>query len=153
MQIQLSQKEKMFLEDGKFQEEICIEKYNSYSLQAQDPQLKQLFTKLAGEEQHHHNIINQMLQGQQPNLAHNQQAQQQMAQSTSQGATNNQRDKILCSDLLSTEKYVSGTYDIDVFESANPVVRQAMQHIQQDEQRHGQELFNYMNSHEMYTVK
>ncbi|MCJ7691105.1 MAG: spore coat protein [Clostridiaceae bacterium] len=28
-----------------------------------------------------------------------------------------------------------------------------MQHIQQDEQKHGEELFNYMNSHGMYNVK
>lgn len=39
---------------------------------------------------------------------------------------NNQRDKVLCNDLLSTEKYVAGTYGIDVFESANPEVRQVM---------------------------
>jgi spore coat protein CotF len=153
MQIQLSQKERMFLEDGKLQEEICIEKYKNYSQQAQDAQLKQLFTKLSGEEQHHHDIINQMLQGQQPNLSHNQQTQQSSTQGNPQGAINNQNDKILCSDLLSTEKYVSGTYDIDIFESANPVVRQAIQHIQQDEQKHGQELFNSMNTHGMYNVK
>lgn len=153
MEIQLSQKERMFLEDGKLQEEVCIEKYKKYSEQAQEPQLKQLFNKLSGEEQHHHNIISQLLQGQQPNLTHNQQPQQPMNQNTSQGTANNQNDKILCSDLLSTEKYVSGTYDMDVFESANPIVRQAMQHIQDDEQRHGEELFNYMNSHGMYNVK
>lgn len=153
MQIQLSQKERMFLEDGKLQEEVCVEKYKTYSQQAQDPQLKQLFNKLAGEEQHHYDIINQMLQGQQPNLSHNQQTQQPLPQSTIQGATNNQHDKIICIDSLSTEKYVSGNYDIDIFESADPIVRQAMQHIQKDEQKHGQEIFNYMNTHGMYNVK
>ena len=50
MQIQLSQKEGMFLEDGKLQAEICVEKYKNYSQQAQDPQLKQLFNRLSGEE-------------------------------------------------------------------------------------------------------
>ncbi|MFT8315743.1 MAG: spore coat protein [Clostridium sp.] len=153
MQIQLSQKERMFLEDGKLQEEICVEKYKKYSQQVQDAQLSQLFNRLSGEEQHHLDIINEMLQGQQPNLSHTQQTQQPLTQSTPQGAANTQQDKMLCSDLLSTEKYVSGTYDIDIFESANPVVRQAMQHIQKDEQRHGEELFNYMNSHGMYNVK
>ncbi|WP_066501783.1 spore coat protein [Abyssisolibacter fermentans] len=153
MQIQLSQKERMFLEDGKVQEEICVQKYKNYAQQAQDAELKQLFTKIAGEEQHHYDIINQMLQGQQPNLSHGQQAQQATIKNNLQGTMNNQSDKVLCTDLLSTEKYVSGTYDIDVFESANPIVRQAMQHIQQDEQRHGEELFNYMNSHGMYNVK
>ncbi len=153
MQLQLSQKERMFLEDGKLQEEVCIQKYNNSSEQAQDPELKQLFTKLAGEEQHHYTMINEMLQGKEPNMAHGTQPQQASTQNNMNGAMNNQSDKILCSDLLSTEKFVSGTYDIDVFESASPVVRQAMQHIQQDEQKHGEELFNYMNSHGMYNVK
>jgi len=153
MKIELSQKERMFLEDGKLQEEVCVEKYKNYSEQAEDTELKQLFNKLSGEEQHHHDIINQMLQGEQPNLSHNKQTQQQLTQNNTQKSIDNQHDKILCSDLLSTEKYVSGTYDMDIFESANPVVRQAMQHIQQDEQKHGQELFNYMNSHGMYNVK
>jgi len=153
MKIELSQKERMFLEDGKLQEEVCVEKYKNYSEQAEDAELKQLFNKLSGEEQHHYDIINQMLQGEQPNLSHNQQTQQQLTQNNTQKSIDNQHDKILCSDLLSTEKYVSGTYDMDIFESANPVVRQAMQHIQQDEQKHGQELFNYMNSHGMYNVK
>lgn len=157
MPIQLSQKERLFLEDGKIQEDMCVQKYNNYAQQAQDPQLKQLFTKLAGEEQHHYDTINQLLQGQQPNLSQNQQAQPQaqptQMQNNLQGAMNNQSDKMLCVDLLSTEKYVSNTYDLDVFESANPVVRQAMQHIQQEEQKHGEELFNYMNSHGMYTVQ
>ncbi|MFZ7120356.1 MAG: spore coat protein [Eubacteriaceae bacterium] len=152
MQMQLSQKERMFLEDGKIQEEICIQKYQNYAQQAQDEELKQLFNKLAGEEQHHYDTINQLLQGQQPDLSHGQQPQQPSVPNNFQGAMNNQSDKVLCSDLLSTEKYVSSTYDIDVFESANPLVRQAMQHIQQDEQRHGEELFNYMSSHGMYNV-
>jgi len=38
IQIQLSEKERMFLEDRKLQEEICIEKYKNYSQQAQDEQ-------------------------------------------------------------------------------------------------------------------
>lgn len=158
MEIQLSQKERMFLEDAKIQEEVCIEKYKNYSGQTQDQQLKQLFNKLSGEEQHHHDIINEMLQGQQPNLSHaglNQQgtAQQNTFPGTAGSQQGNQRDKMLCTDLLSTEKYVSGTYDSDVFESANPSVRQAMQHIQQEEQKHGEDLFNFMNSHGMYNVK
>lgn len=156
MQIQLSQKERMLLEDEKSQEEICIVKYQNYSNLAQDPQLKQLFTTLSTEEQHHFDMLNQMLQGQQPNVSHPQQNQQQSGQtqqSTYQGAMGNTGDKILCSDLLSTEKYVSGTYDTGVFEAANPMVRQALQHIQQDEQHHGEQLFNYMNSHGMYNVQ
>lgn len=154
--IQLSQKERMLLEDEKSQEDVCVIKYQNYSTQAQDPQLKQLFTTLATEEKHHFDMLNQLLQGQQPNMAHpqpNQQQPVQTPQSTYQGAMSNTGDKILCSDLLATEKYVSGTYNVGIFEAANPTVRQALQHIQQDEQRHGEQLFNYMNSHGMYSVQ
>ncbi|MEJ8554202.1 spore coat protein [Tepidibacter sp. Z1-5] len=150
MQIQLSQKERMYLEDGKIQEGLCVQKYQKYAQQAQGQQLKQVFNKIATEEQHHLDMINQLLQGQQPNMAH---PQQQQNQTASQDTMNNENDKNLCGDLLSTEKYVSSTYDTAVFESANPAVRQAFQHIQQDEQKHGEELFNYMNSHGMYNVK
>jgi spore coat protein CotF len=154
--MQLSQKEKMLLTDDKNQEEICVIKYKNYSGQAQDPQLKQLFNTLSTEEQHHYDMINQMLQGQQPNMNHPQQSQQptgQTQQSSYQGTMGNTGDKVLCSDLLSTEKFVSGVYDTGIFETANPTVRQALQHIQQDEQHHGEILFNYMNSHGMYNVQ
>ncbi|HPR40437.1 MAG TPA: spore coat protein, partial [Oscillospiraceae bacterium] len=40
-----------------------------------------------------------------------------------------------------------------IFEAANPTVRQTLQHIQQDEQRHGEQIFNYMHSHGMYEVQ
>lgn len=70
---------------------------------------------------------------------------------TFQGPSPN--DQILLEDLLSTEKYISGFYDTAVFESADPNVWQAPQHIQHDEQVHGQKLFNYMHSHGMYDIK
>lgn len=155
MPLQLSQKERMLLEDEKHQEEICVKKYNNYFQQAQDLELKQLFTRLAGEEQHHLNTINDMLQGKEPDLSHSNMPQPQAAQqsSTYTGAMGKEGDEVLCSDLLSTEKYVSGTYDTGVFEAANKTVRQALQHIQQDEQKHGEQIFDYMNSHGMYNVK
>lgn len=152
MQIQLSQKETMYLEDGKIQEEICVQKYQKYAEQAQDMQLKHLFNQIATQEQQHLNTINQLLQGQQPNLTANQN-QQQANQSLPASTTTSQNDRNLCIDLLSTEKHVSSTYNTAVFESANPVVRQAFQHIQQEEQKHGEQLFNYMNSHGMYDIK
>lgn len=58
-----------------------------------------------------------------------------------------------CSDLLASKKYASGTYGTGIFEATNTVVREELQHIQKDEQQHGQELFNYMNSHGLYNVK
>lgn len=157
--IQLSQKEKMFLEDDKQQEEVCVLKYKNYGKQAKDTELQQLCNKLSDEEQHHFNIIDSLLNGETPNLT---QGHQQTGQSQNQGGTwknssmptlGNEDDKILCSDLLASEKYVSGVYDTSIFESANSEVRQALQHIQKEEQSHGEQIFNYMNSHGMYQVK
>lgn len=185
MQIQLSQKEKMALQDQKSQEELCVTKYKNYSQQAQDPELKQLFNTLSSEEQKHYDTVNQLLQGIQPSLGQGQSGQGggQSSQMGSQGmqsammggqssssqmaSQSNQSsgqmgsqsmqsgqlsDKLLCSDMLSTEKYVSSTYDSGIFEAANPAVRQALQHIQKDEQKHGEQIFQYMHSHGMYPV-
>lgn len=64
--IHLSQKERMILEDEKHMEEICVKKYTSYSEQAKDPELKQLFTTIAGQEQHHYDVVDGLLKGQEP---------------------------------------------------------------------------------------
>lgn len=153
MQIELSQKERMFLEDGKKQEDLCVKKYQSYASQVQDVQLKNLLTELAEEEQHHFNMISQMLQGTPPDMTHKGANTNTGDSSTLQGPGGNSKDKILLEDLLSTEKYVSGFYDTAVFEAADPTVRQALQHIQEDEQNHGKKIFDYMHSHGMYDVK
>ena len=79
MALKLSQKEQMLLQDQKSHEEICIKKYNTYANQAQDPQLKQLFSSLAQQEQQHLNTINQILAGKVPST--NQQQGQQGQQS------------------------------------------------------------------------
>lgn len=152
MDFTLSQKETMLLEDGKKQEDLCVKKYQSFAVQAKDPELKKLFNKLASEEQHHLNIINELLQGKTPNLT----AKGQTAQPATSSETltfSSPQDALLCSDLLATEKYVSGFYDTGVFESANKAVRDALQHIQKEEQGHGEQLFNYMYQNGMYTVK
>lgn len=154
MDFKLSQKESMILQDGKGQEDICVKKYQSFANQAKDPELKQLFNKLASEEQHHLDMINELLQGKTPNMNHKPNSKSTQSTSSTDNLTfNNPQDRILCSDLLSTEKYVSGFYDTGVFESANKPVRETLQHIQKEEQRHGEEIFQYMNTHGMYNVK
>ncbi|QUH25599.1 spore coat protein [Serpentinicella alkaliphila] len=62
----------------------------------------------------------------------------------------NVSDEILCNDLLMTEKYVSGAYDTALFEFANTNIRQVLNHIQKEEQKHGEDIFNYISSHGMY---
>lgn len=164
MTVQLSQKGRMLLQDQIKHEEVCIQKYNNYSNQAQDPQLKQLFKSYADQEQNHYNTLNQILNGQVPNMG-KQQSQQSQAQggaqnqaqsemiSQTQGGMQNQKDATLCADMLMTEKYVSNAYDTAIFEFKNSNIRQALNHIQKVEQQHGQGIFNYMNSKGLYNTQ
>ncbi|MGI6092677.1 MAG: spore coat protein [Veillonellaceae bacterium] len=184
MPLNFSQKEKMLLADQKNHEQICIQKYQSYASQAQDPQLKQLFSQLAQQEQTHLDTLNQISSGQVPSMSQGQQGQQSgqnqqssmqssaqssassSAQNNSQSAssmqnqasfpgygTSSQGDATLCNDMLMTEKYVSSGYDTAIFEFTNAQVRQALNHIQKEEQQHGEKIFNYMQSKGMYNVQ
>lgn len=166
MEITLSQKERLLLEDQKKSEEICIEKYTNYAIQAKDSQLKQLFNAHAQVERTHLDSINQLLSGTIPQT--NQQQQQQQSQgftqtmqsqaptasmSNTQPIGINLTDAEMCNDLLMTEKYVSGTYDTTIFEFRNPQVRDLLNHIQKEEQKHGEAIFQYMQSNGMYNVQ
>ncbi|GAA0738930.1 spore coat protein [Clostridium oceanicum] len=158
MTIQLTEKERMFLEDAKINEEVCIQKYQNYSNQVKDPKLQQILSKLAGEEQEHYDTLDTLLKGEDPKInvpkpQKPNQNKQVTIENNIQGVMSNKKDEVICNDLLSTEKYVAGTYGDDVFESFNPIVREAMQHIQKDEQKHGEEIFNYMYSKNMCNVK
>ena len=62
LQGQLSQKERMLLEDLKKEEDLCVKKYSSYAQQAQCPQLSQLFNEIANVEKQHYNTVNQIIQ-------------------------------------------------------------------------------------------
>ncbi|EHQ88612.1 spore coat protein [Desulfosporosinus youngiae] len=166
--IQLSEKEKLLLMDQKTHEEICVDKYAKYANQAQDPQLKQLFNSYSGKEQVHLDTINQLLSGQMPNMGgqqnqgqqgqnqQGQQAQPQQMPNPQQMAGGNQAynqvDAKLCTDMLMTEKYVSGAYDTAIFEFRDPNIRQILNHIQKEEQEHGEGIFQYMQGHGMYQV-
>ncbi|MGI6451892.1 MAG: spore coat protein [Syntrophomonadaceae bacterium] len=153
--LSFTQKERMLLEDQKTHEQICIEKYTNYANQAQDPQLKNLFQSYAQQEQEHLNSINQLLNGQLPamNQGNQQQQQQQpgtISQSTMTGAMANQSDAALCNDMLMTEKYVSDAYNTAIFEFVDTNVRQVLNHIQKEEQQHGEGIFHYMKNKGMY---
>ncbi|NLM43679.1 MAG: spore coat protein [Clostridiales bacterium] len=162
MQLQLSQKERMLLEDQKKHEQICIEKYTNYANQTQCPQLKQIFNNNAQIERNHLNSINQLLSGKLPQM--NQQQNQGSAQNTGTQSTSGNmgntqqfngttKDSDMCTDMLMTEKYVSGAYDTAIFEFSNPQVRDVLNHIQKEEQKHGEAIFKYMQSKGMYNVQ
>lgn len=159
-------KERYLLEDQKSHEEICIQKYSNYANLVSCPQLKSILQELSQKETEHYNTIDQLLQGQMPSMGQGSQQsggqqQSQLSNMTQQEAFQpkvntgnyNSSDKDLCTDLLMTEKYVSGTYDTAIFEFRDPQVRSILNHIQKEEQQHGETLFKYMESKGMYSVK
>jgi len=151
MTVQLSQKERMLLQDQKKHEEVCVSKYNAYAQQAQDPNLQQLFSDYAQNEQQHLDTINQILAGQVPQITQKAgQGKGQQKPGLYLKGSNNPQDAGLCNDMLMTEKYVSNTYDTAIFESQDSNIRQVLNHIQKEEQEHGEGIFNYMKNSGMY---
>lgn len=159
--LNLNSKERMLLQDEKKHEELCIEKYNKYSEMASNPELKNLFSQLSEKEKQHLNTINLMLSGVLPNTNSGQGGKQQNQQSNNQSSneqklnyyqsqTDFNNDRMLCQDSLSGEKYVSSTYDTAIFEFRDTNARQILNHIQKEEQEHGEKIYNYMEQYRMY---
>jgi rubrerythrin len=145
MCIQLTQKERSLLQDQLKHEEICIEKYYNYTLQSQNPELSNMFNQFAQQEQAHYNTISQLLQGQEPNLSGSRDDKPYDSRVEEQRTgLINEDDRKLCQDLLMTEAFVSNSYDHAIFQAINSVVKQALQHIQKEEQQHGEGLQNYL---------
>lgn len=148
----LTQKETMLLKDMRAQEKNCIEKYGKYSSQACDSQLKDLFTQLGQTEQQHLQTLDTIASGTVPQMGaggHQQAAQS--IQPSSCSPQDKQSDAYLCSDALSTEKHVSSTYNTCIFEFVDPAVRDVLNHIQKEEQQHGERIYNYMSVNGMYS--
>jgi spore coat protein CotF len=171
-------KETYLLEDQKNHEKICIQKYSSYAGMATDPELKSIFQQNGQKEQEHYNTLDQLLKGQMPSMSQSSSQQSGGQQSGGQQSGSQQSgsqmqmksgvqqpfksqwnsgsgntDKDLCIDMLMTEKYVSGAYDTAIFEFRDPQVRSILNHIQKEEQQHGEAIFKYMEKKGMYQMK
>ena len=149
----LTQKETSLLNDLKAQEQLCIKKYGKYMNEANDPQLKELFSRLKTTEEGHLGTITKMLDGEEvamPDASPSAVDCKLTCTPSTVGEAEKQNDGYLCKDALSMEKHVSGVYDISVFEFSSPVLRNTLSHIQKEEQNHGEMLYNYLSSNNMY---
>jgi rubrerythrin len=141
----------MFLKDLQAQEQLCITKYQDYAQRANDPQLKQIFNEILTDEQTHSQTIQQMMDGIAPMPAKEQQKPQPPKPQVSNCDVQEQKDDaLLCQDQLATEKYVASTYNTSVFEFRDTGMRDALNHIQKEEQEHGKRLYDYMAVNGMY---
>ena len=147
----LTQKEKTLLNDLNESEKLCIEKYGKYAENAVKKELKDVFDEIRQVEQTHLNTINEMLEGTQPSTESGGSTFNPVAvEKADYNEEEREKDKYLCEDALSTEKYVSAAYNTAVFEFAQPALRKALNHIQKEEQQHGEKIYNYMSENGMY---
>ena len=148
--MKLTQKETMLLKDLKNSEEICIEKYGTYAERAEDPELKTLFSTIRDAEKQHLNTIESMMQGTVPMMGGGQQQNQQGGASSCCSGSEcklSKNDEYLCRDALDTEKHVSSEYDTCIFEFSDAGARDALNHIQKEEQEHGKQIYDFLSCH------
>ena len=148
----LTVKEQGLLKDLQSEEKLCTEKYQKAAAAACDPQLQEMFSKIAGEEQGHYETVTQMLSGRVPSPKNPQQpeAVQKAALQSKADSAGRQADEYLLKDLLAMEKYTAGVYNISVFEFSDGQARQVLNEIQTQEQNHGKQLSDYMQANGMY---
>lgn len=149
----LTQKEHGLLTDMRTQEQLCIEKYSKYSAAANDPCLKNLFESIKSTEEEHLATVNRILNGEEVEMAAappSAKAQRLECAPSTCSEEQKKQDAFFCRDMLATEKHVSSLYDVSIFEFISPVLRDTLNHIQKEEQNHGEQLYNYMSKNGMY---
>jgi rubrerythrin len=151
----LNQKETSLLKDLRKQEQLCVDKFTQFSERACDEQLGSLFSKIAQDEKQHLDTLAQISGGTVPSMsaAGGQQKKAGGKNAFTKSpcsAAEKKQDKFLCDDALSNEKYISGDYNTCIFEFRDANIRQALNHIQKEEQEHGEQIYNYMSTNGMY---
>lgn len=152
MTFTLTTKETDLLKDMQGQEQLCIDKYDKYAGEAAAPELKSLFTSLANVEREHLKTVNDMMAGKvsTPSGSSSPSGSASAVKANYASEEDKKKDTFLCSDMLSTEKHVSALYNTGVFEFSDVQARNMLNHIQSEEQQHGQKIYEYMKANGMY---
>ncbi|MCI2046460.1 MAG: ferritin-like domain-containing protein [Faecalibacterium sp.] len=152
--MKLTQKESGLIKDLAAQEKVCIEKYEFYAEQAKDPQLKKLFGQIGSQETQHYQSLSDVLTGKVPAASSTKRSAAQSykpkASYTANGkSAAKKQDAFLCTDSITTEKYVSSAYDTDLFQFSSPAVRGLLNSIQTEEQHHAEMIYEYKTANGM----
>ena len=148
----LTQKETSFLKDFRDQELLCIEKYEKYAASCCSSELKALFTSLAEAERSHLKSINDLMSGTVASVTGGISADNcNCANACYSDDTSKKCDEFLLKDMLASEKHVSSVYNTGVFEFEDPKARRLLNHIQSEEQQHGEKIYAYMKANGMYS--
>ena len=148
----LTTKETDLLKDMKGQEQLCITKYEAYAERARAEELGGMFRALADVERTHLQTVNELLSGKVPSMSGGSSGMSGVSvpQAAYPDTETKKADAFLCADMLTTEKHVSSLYNTGIFEFSDPQARQALNHIQTEEQQHGLKIYEYMNKNGMY---
>lgn len=151
--MELKEKEINALRDLQSQEKTCIEKYQRYSEEARDPELKNLFKTLAEKEQQHYDSLEQVISGSVPqcncNDSDGKNYNPTATYKTLDDSEDRQTDCFLATDCIATEKLVSGEYNTDVFVFGDSAIRKLLADIQIEEQNHAEMLWKYKTANGM----
>jgi spore coat protein CotF len=139
-------KEESQLRELAAQEQLCIEKYNKYSADATDGGLKNLFTAISQAESQHFTTLNTILSGTMPTEAGGGSKPAAPTTPAQYDPAGRENDSFLVRDALTAEKYVSSEYDASIFMFTDAAVRDKLNHIQKEEQEHGQQLTAFMTT-------
>ncbi|MEG0771265.1 MAG: spore coat protein [Clostridia bacterium] len=148
--MKLTQKETTLLKDLKQGEKLCIKRYEKSSKEACSEPLKKLFTKLSLKETEHLNTINNIIKGKVPEVPAKKKSALKPKYDVSYNTKEKTQDAFLCEDSLSAEKHISSLYNTCIFEFTDVNLRNILNHIQKEEQEHGESLYDYMNQCGMY---
>lgn len=151
--MQLTQAETNVIKDLQTQEKTCVEKYRFYEASANDRQLKDLFHRIANEEQEHFESLGEVLKGNVPSVQAAQTGTEGFTPTATYSAGDNseekKHDQFLCTDSIATEKLISSTYNNDLFRFAATNIRKLLNHIQTEEQNHAEMIYKYKTANGM----
>ena len=164
--VNLTSKEKFLLEGEKYQQQLAIDKYNDYALQAQDNTLKKLFSNLVRIEEKHLGMIDDMLQGKIPevnkenlhpyyennSIISNDYINVGNITLTSMDDNNNYEDgdKIICFDALTTEELLHSTSSASSLEVEKSEFHNALKYIIDEKSENLKYINDYMTKKGMY---
>lgn len=164
--VNLTSKEIFLLEGEKYQQQLVIDKYNNYALQAQDDSLKSLFFNLVKIEEKHLNMIDEMLQGKVPqikkenihpyyeNNSINSNNYINIGNITLTSLDNNisydDGDKIICFDALTTEELLHSTCSASSLEFEKTEFENILKYIIEEKSENLKYLNDYMTKKGMY---
>ncbi len=149
----LTEKEQYLLKDMQGQEKLCIQKYDTYAKDAVSGELACLFRNMADTEREHLKTITDIMGGKVTPASEtiSNGNNQNCGVYAYQNEDDRKKDAFYCQDMLATEKHAATLYNTCVFEFGDPVLRKVLNHIEAEEQQHGEQLYAYMKANGMYS--